>query len=80
MENYLIRQGSLVEHFFYKPYCGICVRKASPLGTFSDYTQIIKTEKNPFSVTCTDDGCIHMISVDNKNNLVYAARKNNLWK
>lgn len=80
MNNYLIKQGSLVEHFFYKPYCGICTKKASPRGTFSDYNQIIKTGKEPFSVASTEDGCIHIISVDNENNLVYAIRKKGVWK
>ena len=80
MENYLIKQGNSTEHFFYKPYCGICVRKSSPRGTFSEHTQIIKTGKEPFSAIDTDDGCIHIISTDNENNLVYAARKKDLWK
>ena len=80
MANYLINQKSGGEYYFYKPYEGICVKKRNPSGTWQDHTQVIALGIEPFSVYQASDLSIHIVCVDAENKLVYATKRNNVWK
>ena len=80
MANYLINRPSGGEHYFFKPYEGICVKRRSPSGTFSAHTQVVALGRDVFSVFQATDGSIHLVCVDSENMLVYANCRNNVWK
>ncbi|MBQ7974638.1 MAG: hypothetical protein IJ300_03005 [Clostridia bacterium] len=80
MANYLINRGLGGEHYFFKPYEGICMKRLGPSGTFSEHTQIVALGREPFSVLDASDGSIHLVCVDSENMLVYASCRNNVWK
>ncbi len=80
MANYLINRPSGGEHYFFKPYEGICMRRRGPSGTFSEHTQIVALGRETFSVLSASDGSIHLVCVDSENMLVYANCRNNVWK
>lgn len=79
MANYLIHEKS-GEHYFYRPYEGICMKRRTPGGSWQEYTQIIALGREPFSVHQCSDQSIHIVCIDAENKLVYAARRNNVWK
>lgn len=80
MANYLIKKGSGGEHYFFKAYEGLCMKRSGPSGTFSEHTQIVALGREPFSVFDASDGSIHLVCADSENMLVYANRRNNVWK
>lgn len=80
MANYLINRGHIGEHYFFKPYEGICMKRLSPSNTFSEHTQIVALGREPFSVLNASDGSIHLVCADSENMLVYANCRNNVWK
>lgn len=80
MANYLINRGHSGEHYFFKPYEGICMKRSGPAGTFSEHTQIVALGREPFSVLDASDGSIHLVCMDSENMLIYANCRNNVWK
>ena len=80
MANFLINRFPYGEHYFYKPYEGICMKRLNPSGSFSEHTQIIALGREPFSVYDASDGSIHLVCIDAENMLVYANCRNNVWK
>lgn len=80
MANYLINRSSGGEHYFFKPYEGICMSRRNPSGTFSEHSQIVALGLDTFSVFTSSDGSIHLICADSENMLVYANCRNNVWK
>lgn len=80
MANYLINRASGGEYYFFKPYEGICMKRISPSGTFSEHSQIVALGRDTFSVFQSNDGSIHLVCADNENMLVYANCRNNVWK
>ncbi len=80
MANYLINRASGGEHYFFKPYEGICMKRCHPSGTFSEHSQIVALGRDTFSVFQSTDGSIHLVCVDAENMLVYANCRNNVWK
>ncbi len=80
MTNYLITSKNTPEHYFYKPYEGICCRHSSPGGTWQEHTNVIENGKDGFSVFADKSGNVHLICTDNENNLIYAVRKSGIWK
>lgn len=80
MANYLINRKTGGEHYFFKPYEGICVKKRNPSGTFSEHTQIVALGRDTFSVFADSGGSIHLVCADCENMLVYANCINGVWK
>ena len=78
--NYLIKNGIGGEYYFMKPYEGICMKRCDANGKFGEHTQIIPLGKEPFSVLKTCDDTVHILCIDGQNRLVYAKKRNNLWK
>lgn len=80
MTNFLVPTKGGVEHYFYKPYEGICLQIQSPGGSFSEHQQVISAGRDIFCVYADSDGIAHLICTDAENHLIYAVRKNNTWK
>lgn len=80
MANYLINQNGSSEHYFFKPYEGICMKRRSPSGTFSEHRQIVSLGRDVFSVIKVQDGSVHLVCADSENMLIYANCRNNVWK
>lgn len=80
MANYLIGRGNGGEHYFFKPYEGLCMKRLNPSGSFSEHSQIVALGRDVFSVFQAADGSIHLVCVDAENMLVYANSRNNVWK
>ena len=78
--NYLIKSGIGGEYYFQKPYEGICMKRCDANGKFGEHTQIIPLGKEPFSVLKTADNIVHILCIDGQNHLVYAKKRNNIWK
>jgi len=80
MKHYLINQNFGGEHYFYKPYEGICIKKRTPAGMWQEHSQVIALGREPFCVYQARDLSMHIVCVDAENRLVYAVRRNNMWK
>ena len=80
MSNYLIGRGNSGEHYFFRPYEGLCMKRLNPSGTFSEHSQIVALGREPFSVFLSSDGSIHLVCADAENMLVYATSRNGVWK
>lgn len=80
MANYLINRLSGGEHYFFKPYEGICMRRSTPSGSYSEHTQVVALGRDNFSVFLASDGSIHLVCADAENMLIYANCRNNVWK
>lgn len=80
MSNYLIMPKNLPEHYFYKPYEGICVRKRNPQGIWQEHTSLFSGARDGFGIFCTKDKNVHLIFTDHNNNLIYAVNDSNVWK
>ncbi len=80
MTNYLIMAKDTPEHYFFKPYEGICCRSCTPGGVWQEHSNVIETGRDGFSVYADEFGKVHLICIDCENHLVYALRKNGIWK
>lgn len=80
MSNYLIMPKNLAEHYFYKPYEGICVRKRNLQGAWQEHTSVFSGGRDGFGVFCTRDKNVHLICTDHNNNLIYAVSDAGGWK
>lgn len=80
MTNFLIIRGGKVEHYFYKPYEGICMRKQSPGGTWQEHCSVLADGGDVFCVYADPKGNVHLICIDEENRLVYATQKSDIWK
>ena len=78
--NYLIKNGIGGEYYFHKPYEGICMKRCDTNGKFGEHTQIVPLGKEPFSVLKTHDSTVHILCLDGQNRLIYAKKRNNVWK
>lgn len=80
MTNYLIKIGATVEHYTFRAYGGICVRKQSPSGVWQDFVPIIENGRDGFAVYSDFEKSVHIICADNENRLIYAFSENDEWK
>lgn len=80
MTDYLINQNHGGEHYFYRPYEGICVKRRTSGGFWQEHSQVIPKGRNPFCVYQAQDMNMHVICVDAEGRLVYAVRRDNEWK
>ena len=80
MSNYLIMPENLPEHYFYKPYEGICVRKRSLQGVWQEHMSIFQGGRDGFGIYCSKDKTIHLLCTDHENKLIYMSRGDNDWK
>lgn len=80
MTNYLIRVNNACEHYFYRPYEGICMRVQNPNGKWQEHKTVLEHGNDGFGVYADKHGCVHLICVNNKNELVYTVRKQGVWK
>ncbi len=80
MTNYLIMPGNVPEHYFFKPYEGICMRKRTPSGMWQEHTQVFGGAKDGFGLYCAKDKNVHIICTDHDNKLIYIAGDGGNWK
>ena len=80
MTNYLIMTNGVKEHYFYRPYEGICMRVQNVGGIWQERVTVLENGHDGFGVYADKAGNVHLICVNNENKLVYAVRKNGLWK
>ena len=80
MTNYLIMPESTPEHYFYKPYEGICMRKRSRGGLWQEHSPIFSGGRDGFGIYCAGDKTVHLICTDHDNKLIYASNTNQDWK
>lgn len=80
MTNYLIRTKNGIEHYFYRPYEGICMRRRLGAGMWQEHKSVLKSGRDTFGVYVDDREQVHLICTDAENRLIYAIRKNDAWK
>lgn len=80
MTNFLILSNDSPEHYFFKPYEGICVKKQSPSGSWQEHRPVLTDGGDIFCVYADSKGLVHLICTDSDNRLIYAIRKNDVWK
>lgn len=80
MTDYIVMPRGVPEHYFYRPYEGICKKNRAPSGSWHERTSVISGGKDGFSVYVDKAGDVHLICVNAENKLVYALRKAGLWK
>lgn len=79
MTNYIIMPENAVEHYFYKPYEGICMRKKSSVGIWNEHTQVFGGAKDGFGLYCKDK-TVHIICTDHDNKLIYIVGDGVNWR
>lgn len=79
MTNYIIMPENVIEHYFFKAYEGICMRKKSPAGMWSEHTQVFGGAKDGFGLYSRDK-TVHIICTDHDNKLIYIAGNGGEWK
>ena len=62
MTNYLTMAGDASEHYFFRPYEGICKRNRLPGGSWTDYESVIPSAKDCFCVYSDKNSNVHIIS------------------
>lgn len=80
MTNYLIRTKNGIEHYFYRPYEGICAKRRISGGVWQEYKSVLKSGRDTFGVYADNQDRVHLICTDAENQLIYAVRKNDVWK
>ena len=80
MTDFLIMPGGAAEHYFYRPYEGICMRSRKPDGLWNERVPVIERGRDSFAVYADKGGTVHLICVNAENKLIYAVRKENIWK
>lgn len=80
MTEFIIPHGETAEHYFFKPYEGICMRTRTRGGLWQERVSVADDAKNIFAVYSSADGAMHVIYVSAENNLVYTVRKKGMWK
>ena len=80
MTNFLIMPGGVPEHYFFRPYEGICMRSRKPDGLWQERIPVIEKGRDGFAVYADKSGTVHLICVNAENKLLYAVRKDGVWK
>lgn len=80
MTNYLISTKKGIEHYFYRPYEGICMKRRLAGGIWQEHKSVLKSGRDTFGVYADDREQVHLICTDAENRLIYAIRKNDVWK
>lgn len=80
MTNYLIMNGNTPEHYFFRPYEGICMRARTPAGVWQERSSVVSKGRDGFGVYADRNGAVHLICVNDENKLIYAVRKDGALK
>lgn len=80
MTNYLINSGVGYEHYFFRPYEGICKKERLPGDTWKEHKSVLPEGREPFGVYKDHTGCVHLICTDSENRLIYSSCKDGVWK
>lgn len=79
MTNYIIMPKNLLEHYFFKPYEGICMRRRNSVGIWQEHTQVFGGARDGFGLYCKDK-TVHIICTDHDNKLIYISGDGGIWK
>jgi len=80
MTNYLIMRKGVLEHYFFRAYEGICVRKRRSNGIWQEHTNVFERGKDGFGLYVDNEGVVHIICTDNENKLIYGVCEKEEWK
>lgn len=80
MTDYLISTSDATEHYFYRPYEGICMRRQTASGIWQEHSVIMKNGRDSFCVYADDSCKTHLICINSDNELVYSVCRNNARK
>lgn len=80
MTNYLIPVNDTSEHYFYRPYEGICMRVRKNSGKWQERITVLEHGNDGFGVYADKHANVHLVCTNDKNELIYAARKKGVWK
>lgn len=80
MTNYLIMSDGKCEHYFFRPYEGICKRTRTPGGAWTEHESVIPEGRDGFGVFKDSSSCTHLICTDSENRLIYGVQKDGSWK
>ena len=80
MTNYLIMRGDTPEHYFFKPYEGICVKRRSASGIWQTAVPVFSGGRDGFGIYCGKDKNVHLICTDYDGKLIYAVSQGDEWK
>ncbi len=80
MSDWLILMPNGTEHYFFRPYEGICCTRLTFGGAWSEHSVCIPRASNGFGVYSDKSSTVHIICTDKENRLIYAVRRNSEWK
>lgn len=80
MTNFLIMLKGVPEHYFYRPYEGICMHSRNVSGIWQERTAVLPGGKDGFGVYADKNGVVHLICIDGENKLTYAVGRDGIWK
>lgn len=80
MTNYIIKAGDKWEHYFFRPYEGICKKERLFGGSWKEHTPVLLDARDCFSVYADRNSNVHIVCIDNENRLIYAVRKDGKLK
>lgn len=79
MTNYLIMPKNTPEHYFFKPYEGICMKRRSASGVWQKSVPVFSGGRDGFGIYCFKEN-VHLICTDYDSNLIYAVSQEDEWK
>ncbi len=78
MTNYILLHNGDQEHYFYKPYEGLCMRRQKN-GLWQEYQILYRQSLDHFSVFIDENQIIHIICANSASEIVYLLYKGDTW-
>lgn len=78
MNHFIIQRNSNLEHYFHKPYEGICVQQKSSYR-WLEYQILYREGKEGFFVHCDANDMMHLICTNDNGDIVYLLNKGDAW-
>ena len=78
MTNYILLHNGTEEHYFYKPYEGLCMRQKKN-SMWQEYQILYRQALDHFSVFIDENQIIHIICTNSASEIIYLLYKGEAW-
>ena len=80
MTDFLVMIDGTAEHYFFRAYEGICVRRKNLQGVWQERICVYPEGRKVFAVYADKSACVNVICVNSKNEIVYLLRSGGEWR
>lgn len=78
MTNYILLHNGAEEHYFYKPYEGLCMRQKKN-NMWQEYQVLYRQALDHFSVFIDENQIVHIICANSASEIIYLLYKGGAW-